>query len=160
MHYHPLIYMYSGRDLANLKMVYLYKNTFSSLNFRMHIFIMSVTYLHSIKKDTPKHRRSLFHKVCTITNIANTMQLEVQNDITLAILILQSPYPYQTCIIKWLRCGANLIKIRQTLHKLLNNNIEMFTEGQNDRQAENSIPPKLRLRGYTHSIKKLKTIIN
>ena len=51
-----------------------------------------------------------------------------------------------TCIsfgdfVEWLRCGANLIKIGQKLHKLFNNNLEMLKEGRNDRQAENSIPP-------------------
>ena len=30
---------------------------------------------------------------------------------------------------------------------LFNKNLEMLTEGRNDGQAENSIPPKLRLRG-------------
>ena len=46
----------------------------------------------------------------------------------------------QTGIVKWLRCGVNLINIGLKIHKLFNKNLEMLTERWNDGQAENSIP--------------------
>ena len=67
------------------------------------------------------------------------------------MLIFQPSFSYQTCIVKWLRCGANLIEIEQKLHKLVNKNLEMMTEwrkrGMTDR-LKTVYPAKLRMRGY------------
>ena len=73
--------------------------------------------------------------------MVNILQLKLQSGITLAILTLQSLFSYQTCIVWLLRCGANLIKIGVTLLKLQSKDVKMMTEGQNDGQAENCIPP-------------------
>ena len=51
---------------------------------------------------------------------------------TLAILILQSMFYYQTFIFRWLRCDAYLITIRQKLHKLFSKNLQMLMEGRNN----------------------------
>ena len=93
--------------------------------------------------DTPKTLGGVdYTKYALSAILQNTIQLELQSGITLAILILQPPFflPNMHCLMI-LRCAANLIKTGQKLHKLLKKNLEMLREGWNDRQAENSIPP-------------------
>ena len=60
-----------------------------SLNFFIHILCLLDT-CKVLKGYTEGSVRSLFHKVYTISHNANTIQLELQSCIPLAILILQS----------------------------------------------------------------------
>ena len=85
-----------------------------------------------LKGFTESSRRSWFHKVCTISTMANILQLKLQSDITLAILILQPLFSYKTCNVWWLRCGENLNKIGQELLKLQSKTFKrMITEWRN-----------------------------
>ena len=52
MHYHLLLNINGGRELAKLKTVFFDQMCFSSLIFHMHIFNMSVTLLQSSQNDT------------------------------------------------------------------------------------------------------------
>ena len=75
--------------------------------------------------------KCIFSQPHTISHIANTIELELQSGITLARLILQSLIFYQTCIVLWLRYGANLNKIGRDLiqvNKILNGHYDINWE--------------------------------
>ena len=74
----------------------------------------------------------------------NILLLELQREITLVILILQSRFSYHICIVRWLRCDVNVNKIGQKLSKLLSKNLKCWqkdeiSESWNFGHAENSI---------------------
>ena len=72
----------------------------------------------------------------TISHIANSIHLELQKDITIAILILQTIFSNQTCIVECLRCDSNLIKNRLKLNRFFNKNFEKLIERRNDQTTD------------------------
>ena len=133
MHDHPLIYMYSGQELATLKWCKFIKNYFFIIKLPHALFIMSVIYLQSIKRIHQNLYEELisqsmhYQPYCKHHTVITTKWHNSCNTDPSALF----PYTlYQTCIVKWSRCGSNLIKIGQKLHKLLNKILEMLMEGR------------------------------
>ena len=112
------------------------KIIFSALKFFMHIFDMSVTYLQSIKRIHWKLLEELISQSMHYLYYCKHLTAKLQSGITLAILTLQPPFSYKTCTVWLLRCGANLIKIGQTLLKLQRKDLKMMTERRKDGKTE------------------------
>ena len=92
---------------------------------RRHIMIKS------IKRYTVGPWRSWLHKICTLWNIANSMQLELQSSIALATFFY---LPYMHCLMP-------LLQFEQTLYTSFNKTSkccwkDRMTEMGDDRKAD------------------------
>ena len=110
--------------------------------FSLYHFNFIIVYCVCVR-NCYRNNRNKNCKVFTISHIAYTIHLELQNGITLAILIRKplSSLPNMHCLTVKVWCKFNQNQTKAT-HKLFNKNLEMLTGGRNDGTTD-------RLKQYT-----------